>query len=117
MPNSPSTPPGNSLNPQTPSVIFANWREMLNQQKLAWNKRHAYAEAIGRYLDYCRLNGVSVATGSARGFMSDVLRHGLTQQGQSWKDALNWFFQEGGKRAAPRPDGVPTLGRADTRKA
>jgi integron integrase len=114
MPTSPSTPPGHSLNPQTPAVIFANWREMLNQQTLPWATRRSYAEAIGRYLDYCRLNGVSVATGSARGFMSDALRRGLTQQGQSWKDALNWFFHEGRKRAAPRPDGVPTLGRADT---
>jgi len=114
MPTCPSMPPGHSLNPQIPSVIFANWREMLNQHKLPGAKRQVYAEAIGRYLDYCRLNGVSVATGSARGFMSDVLRRGLTQQGQLWKDALNWFFHEGGKRAAPRPEGVPTLGRADT---
>ena len=114
MPNRPSEPPGPSLNPQAPSVIFANWREALNQHKLAWARRRVYAEAIGGYLDYCRLNGVSVATGSARGFMSDALRRGLTQQGQLWKDALNWFFQEGAKRAALQPDGVPTLGRADT---
>ena len=45
MPTCPSMPPGHSLNPQIPSVIFANWREMLNQHKLPWAKRQVYAEA------------------------------------------------------------------------
>ena len=68
---------------------------MLNQLKLARAVRHTYAEAIERYLDYCRLNGVSVRVESARGFVSDALRRGLTQEGPAWKSALNWFFREG----------------------
>ena len=97
-----------------PQIIFANWREMLNQAKLARPVRHAYASAIERYLDYCRLNGVSVTVDTARGFVSDALRRGLIPEGSAWKPALNWFFREGHKHSAPQPEGVPTLGHADT---
>jgi site-specific recombinase XerD len=48
MPKSPTTPPQHSFSPQTPAVIFANWREMLNQQKLTRAVRQVYAEAIKR---------------------------------------------------------------------
>jgi integron integrase len=109
---------------------------MLNEQRLTRAERHGYAEAIEHYLDYCRLNGLSVALESARGFMEDALRRGRTQEGPLWKQALNWFFKEGKQRAgAPQQhlagagptstqlseesnwdaaQSVPTLGQADT---
>ena len=73
-----------------------------------------YTEAIARYLDYCHRNGVSVTCESARGFMADALRRRLTDQENLWEAGLNWFFEEGRKRGAPHPQGVPTPGRADT---
>ena len=99
-----------------PGIIFANWREMLNQLKLARDVRHTYAQAIEGYLNYCVGNGLSVGVESARGFVSDALRRGLTQEGAVWKAALNWFFRAGRQRSAPQPEGVPTLGHADTGK-
>ena len=63
---------------RAPEIIFANWREMLNQLKLARDVRHTYAQAIEGYLSYCVGNGLSVGVESARGFVSDALRRGLT---------------------------------------
>jgi hypothetical protein len=114
MQNGHSAPQSHTASPQAPEIIFANWREMLNQLKLARPVRHTYAAAIEGYPDYCRLNGVSVGVERARGFVSDALRRGLTQEGAAWRAALNWFFREGRKRSAPRPEGVPSLGQADT---
>ena len=107
MPNGQSSPPPPAACLQAPEVIFANWREMLNQLKLARDVRHTYAQGIQGYLNYCLGNGLSVGVESARGFVSDALRRGLTPDGATWKAALNWFFREGRKRAAPRPEGVP----------
>ena len=101
---------------QAPEVIFANWRELLNQLKLARDVRHTYAQAIEGYLSYCVGNGLSVGVESARGFVADALRRGVTAEEAAWKAALNWFFREGRKRAAPQPEGVPSLGHADTGK-
>jgi hypothetical protein len=106
-----------AASPRAPEVIFANWREMLNQLKLARDVRHSYAQGIEGYLDYCLSNGLSVGVESARGFVSDAQRRGLTPDGATWKTALNWFFREGRQRSAPRPEGVPSLGQADTGKA
>ena len=83
---------------RAPEIIFANWREMLNQLKLARAVRHTYAQAIEGYLNYCVGNGLSVGVESARGFVSDALRRGLTQEGAVWKAALNWFFRAGRER-------------------
>jgi hypothetical protein len=67
-------------------------------------------------VSYCVGNGLSVGVESARGFVSDALRRGLTPEGPAWKAALNWFFRAGRQRSAPQPEGVPTLGHADTGK-
>ena len=80
---------------RAPEIIFANWREMLNQLKLARDVRHTYAQAIEGYLNYCVGNGLGVGVESARGFVSDALRRGLTPDGAVWKAALNWFFRAG----------------------
>ena len=114
MPDAHPAAASRPLAPRLPEIIFANWREMRNQLKLARAVRHTYADAIERYLDYCRLNGVSVTVESARGFVADALRRGLTPDGSAWKAALDWLFGEGRKPAAPRPEGVPSLGQADT---
>ena len=117
MQNGEPAAPSPALHERAPEVIFANWREMLNELKLSRASRHAYAQALEGYLQYCLGNGLSVGVDSARGFVEDALRRGLTADGAIWKEALNWFFREGRKRSAPRPEGVPSLGQADTGRA
>jgi integron integrase len=89
---------------------------MLNQVPLTELDRRSYVRAIEGYLDYCCFNGMSVGLETARGYVSDALRRGITnkQDGQTWKNGLNWYFHEGHKRGTPQPPGVPTLGQADT---
>ncbi len=60
--------------PTQPAVIFANWREVLNQASLPPRVRSGYALAIGGYLDYWRRNGLSVTNESARAYMADAER-------------------------------------------
>jgi len=99
-----------------PQVIFANWREMLHLLKLGRGLKYTYIQAIEGYLDYCLRNGLPVGVESARGFVADALRRGLTPDAPTWKEALNWFFHEGHERCASQPEGVPSLGQADTGK-
>lgn len=100
--------------PTVPVVIFPNWREVLNRAALVPKVQAGYALAIDGYLRYCRLNGLSVTSASARAYMADVERRGLARNPTLWKDGLNWFFQEGRKESGLQPPGVPSLGRADT---
>ena len=79
---------GGPSDPSHPQIIFDNWLEMLNRLQIAHSLRHGYREAIERYLDYCRLNGLSVGVETARGFMEDALRRGLTGEGAVWKEGL-----------------------------
>ena len=99
---------------QVPEFIFVNWREMLNQEPLAVPARRAYVQAIEAYLDYCRNNGVSVRVETAKGFLSDAERRGVTREPGMWRNSLRWYFHEGRKRGKPQPPGVPSLGQADT---
>ena len=78
MPDAPSAVPPPASASRVPEIIIANWREFLNQAQLARAVRHPHAQAIEGYLDYCRLNGVSVTVESARGFIADAPRQGLT---------------------------------------
>jgi integron integrase len=105
---------GQAAAPRVPAVIFANWREVLNQAPLSERSRAGYTLAIGGYLDYCRRNGLSVNKESARGYMADVERRQLARNPQLWKSGLNWFFVEGRKSSAWVPGGEPTPGQADT---
>jgi hypothetical protein len=101
--------------PRVPDVIFANWREALHGSGLSSGIQAVYSLAVAGYLEYCARNGLSVTAASARAYMGDVVRRGLAKQPQLWKDGLNWFFRAGRQHcAATRPDGVPTLGQADT---
>lgn len=52
--------------PCVPAVIFAHRREAFNQASLPDKVRNGYTVAINGYLDYCRHNGISVTTESAR---------------------------------------------------
>jgi len=47
--------------PGVPAVIFANRPEVLNQPPLSEPTRAGCALAIGGYLDYCRLDGLSIS--------------------------------------------------------
>src|SRR5215831_18851345 len=105
---------GQPASAAVPSVIFANWREVLNQARLADRTRAGYALAIGGYLDYCLRNGLSVNKESARAYMADVERRQLARNPQLWKSGLNWFFVEGRKSSAWAPGGQPLPGQADT---
>ena len=98
-----------------PAVIFAHWREVLNGLALSQAARAGYALAISGYLDYCRLNGLSVTLETARMYMSDVERRKLAHNPKLWKEALNWYFKEGRRSSgiAP-PPGTPSPGQADT---
>jgi integron integrase len=100
--------------PGVPTVIFPNWREVLNQARLAETTRAGYALAIAGYLDYCRRNGLSITSESARGFMADVERRKLARNPGLWKSGLNWFFVEGRRSSAWAPGGEPAPGHADT---
>jgi hypothetical protein len=100
--------------PPPPEIIFTNWREILNFAPVPHALRQAYIHAIEAYLDYCRLNGISVTKQSARNFMADALRRRLADAPQLWKDGLNWFFRTGRKSAGPAPPGAPSIGQADT---
>src|SRR5262245_49680129 len=100
--------------PTIPAVIFANWREVLNRTELPHKVRSGYALAIAGYLDYCRANGLSVTTPSARAYMADAERRKLAGQPQLWKEGLNWFFREGKQTSGLQPPDVPSVGRADT---
>ena len=97
-----------------PTVIFTNWREVLNQTGLGEATRAGYSLAIAGYLDYCRRNAISITTQSARGFMADVERRKLARNPGLWKKGLNWFFVEGRRSSAWTPGGEPTPGHADT---
>ena len=104
--------------PGQPEVIFANWRETLHRSGLTPGMQSVYTVALGGYLEYCSRTGVSVTTASARAYMEDVIRRGLAQDPELWKDALNWFFREGHRHCGTAPRltdrALPTLGQADT---
>ena len=102
---------------RVPEFIFVNWREVLNQVPLSVMARRTYVQAIETYLDYCRNNTVTVGKESARGFMDDAVRRGLTREPEAWKEAIRWYFRDGFKRGRPHPPGVPSLGQADTGRA
>ncbi len=97
-----------------PSVIFANWREVLNQARLSDSARAGYGLAISGYLDYCRRNGLSVTPETARGYMDNVQRRQLARNPALWKTGLNWFFLQGRQASAWVPSGEPSPGAADT---
>ena len=99
---------------RVPTVIFPNWRELLNRADLPDRVRAGYGLAIGGYLDYCQRNGVSVTAESARGYMADVERRKLARNPGLWKSGLNWFFTQGRRVSGWKPSGEPTPGHADT---
>ena len=53
-------------------------------------------------LDYCMRNGLSVGVESARGFVSDALRRGLTQEGGGLEGGAKLVFPRGTKARGPK---------------
>jgi len=58
-------------------------------------------------------SNLPVDVASARGFMADRGRRFPGPDLPVWKAALNWYFRQRQMFLIPRPDGVPSLGRAD----
>jgi integron integrase len=110
-----NTGPQPSTRPSPPHEygFFSHWRELLNLANLRPPVRDSYGNAIEAYLHYCAMNHCPVNVESARGFMDDYTRRNPGVEVSGWKAALNWYFSAGREALAPRPDGVPTLGRAD----
>ncbi len=115
-------------------VWFPRWAEILPQMRLPALPQKQYRLAIIQYLRFCRLTGQKATISSARAFMEDVTanRRLAGSQFALWKEAINWFFREGQRQAAPvgldrRPRrfvpasdvmaGLPTKGAADLGKS
>jgi len=99
-----------------PDVIFANWREALHGSGIARHIRATYEYGIGRFLEYCVLNGQSVNRESASNFLSDAHRRQLAPRDGRWEQGIDWFFVNGQQRCGLQPEGVPSSGQADTGK-
>ncbi|MCG3148075.1 MAG: Tyrosine recombinase XerC [Verrucomicrobiae bacterium] len=116
-----------------PPIWFPQWAERLPQLRLPALRQQQYRFALIQYLRFCKQTGQKATVNSARAFMQEVTDHRRLAVSQlaTWREALNWFFREGGKqpiqpapvRAAqprrfiPKPDtlaDVPSLGAADT---
>ncbi len=101
--------------PRVPEIIFTNWPEALHRSGLSAGLQTVYTMAVSGYLEYCARNAISVTTGSARGFMEDVVRRGLARHPELWKEGLNWFFRMGRQHTATQSrSGIPVPGQADT---
>lgn len=80
------------------SLNFQNWTEKLIEDTgLELEQRKAYQITIRWYLGYCRRHGQAATVGSAKSFVAEVTRRKRPSQWvcQQWKDAINWFFQNG----------------------
>lgn len=114
-------------------IWFPRWTEMLPHLRLPALRQQQYRFAIIQYLRFCKQTRQKATVTSARAFMQEVTehRHLAVSQIATWREALNWFFREGGKEPAPpsanrvnrsRPfvpkvdtlTDVPSLGGADT---
>jgi len=102
------------LLPGVPEVIFAHWRETLHSSGLPRQVQAAYENGIGRFLEFCTLTAQSVTRQSASNFLSDAHRRQLAPPDGRWEQGLDWFFVNGQHSSALQPDGVPSIGRADT---
>jgi len=108
-------PPNRPAQPEAAPAtgFFSHCREMLSQASLGGGTRRSYTEAIDSYLQYCATTNLPVDIKSARGFMVDRTRRFPGPELPMWRAGLNWYFRERRTALAPRPDGVPSLGRAD----
>jgi|GEM_PF-3807602 len=97
--------------PDQPSVWFPQWSTALQQLRLPPLRRQHYRLALIRYLQYCKRSQQRATVESARAFMA--LRAPFMESVQAkrllgvsmlatWKEALNWFFKEVGKRTEDR---------------
>src|ERR1044071_3317 len=110
-------PLANLIQSRLPEVIFTNWREVLHSSSIARHILAAYEHGVGRFLEYCVLNGASVTRQSASDFLADAHRRDLAPPNGQWEQGIDWFFVNGQARCAPHPDGVPSMGKADLGKS
>ena len=100
-------------------VWFPQWADVLPQLRLPPLHQRQYRTALIQYLRFCKQTGQRATVASARAFMQEVTdnRRLAASQLDIWKEALNWFFREGGKPAGTgsRLQTAPTNGgRAGT---
>lgn len=46
--------------------------------------------------------------------MAEVTRRGLARNPGLWKQAINWYFDEGRRHCGTQGRGTPSVGQADT---
>ena len=81
------------------AIWFPGWAEKLQQLRLPALIGRRYRLAIIRYLRFCKQSQQQATVESARQFIREVeedRRLGRTQL-EHWREALRWFFKEGGK--------------------
>jgi hypothetical protein len=124
MPNSPSRPPGHSLNPQTPAVISARpegvptlgradtgrtpWEsrliERLRLKHYSWRTEQTYREWAWRLARFVGARGLEKATSEdVKGFLSELAVRGrvsVATQRQAL-NALVFLFREALERKYP----------------
>ena len=85
-------------------VWFPNWPDALRQVRLSPILRQQYRLALIRYLRFCKEHRQRATVDSARAFMATVHAQRLLSLSMlaTWKEALNWFFKEAGKRTGDR---------------
>ncbi len=85
-----------------PPVWFPGWADALRRVRLPALIRQQYQTALIQYLRFCKQSHQRATVDSARQFMHEtesLRRLGLSQQ-QTWRDALNWFFEEAGRQTS-----------------
>jgi hypothetical protein len=84
------------------SIWFPEWANVLASLRLKDLERTAYRQAIGSYLRFCKQSRQRTTVASARQFMQQIeaQRRSSRSQLDTWKQALNWFFQAGARRPA-----------------
>jgi integron integrase len=81
-------------------IWFPQWAERLPQLGLPAIQQQQFRFAIIQYLRFCKQTGQKATVTSARQFMQEVeaqRRLGSSQLG-NWREAIRWFFREGGKQ-------------------
>jgi integron integrase len=94
-----------------PPIWFPQWAERLPQLRLPALRQQQYRFAIIQYLRFCKQTGQKATVNSARAFMQDGTDHRRLAVSQlaTWREAINWFFREGGKQSGA---GVSPVSRA-----
>jgi len=90
--------------PASTGIWFPQWAEALERLRLPLMAKQQYRLALIRYLQQLRATHQRATIASARAFMETAqTRQRLSASALAlWKEALNWFFREGGKQSSHR---------------